>query len=208
MLPNPRCWDHSEGLMSYYRAVAAAVALPTIVAVAAAASMPAQPALQPAPRPAFGIHKIKHVIVIMQENRSFDSYFGTYPGADGIPNGVCLPDPRHQRCARPYRDHQDENQDDPHGAMASRGDVNGGKMNGFVAQAEKQCQPGSRCRPDVMGYHTRSDIPNYWAYARNFVLDDHMFEPVRSWSGPAHLYEVSAWAAICTNPHNPMSCTS
>lgn len=32
-----------------------------------------------------GIHKIKHIIVIMQENRSFDTYFGTYPGADGIP---------------------------------------------------------------------------------------------------------------------------
>jgi phospholipase C len=31
-----------------------------------------------------GIHKIKHVIIVMQENRSFDSYFGTYPGADGI----------------------------------------------------------------------------------------------------------------------------
>jgi phospholipase C len=28
-----------------------------------------------------------------------------------------------------------------------------------------------------MGYHTQSDIPNYWAYARNFVLEDHMFEP-------------------------------
>ena len=45
-----------------------------------------------------GIHKIKHVIVVMQENRSFDSYFGTFPGADGIPmkNGVptvCVPDP-------------------------------------------------------------------------------------------------------------------
>src|SRR5271169_4689493 len=45
-----------------------------------------------------GIHKIKHVIVIQQENRSFDSYFGTYPGADGIPmkNGRptgCVPDP-------------------------------------------------------------------------------------------------------------------
>jgi phospholipase C len=42
-----------------------------------------------------GIHKIKHVIIVMQENRSFDSYFGTYPGADGIPmaNGtpiVCV----------------------------------------------------------------------------------------------------------------------
>ena len=37
-----------------------------------------------------GIHTIRHVVVIMQENRSFDSYFGTFPGADGIPmqNGV------------------------------------------------------------------------------------------------------------------------
>ena len=46
-----------------------------------------------------GIHKIKHVVVIMQENRSFDSYFGTYPGADGIPvkhgrPAVCMPNPR------------------------------------------------------------------------------------------------------------------
>ena len=48
-----------------------------------------------------GIHKIQHVVVIMQENRSFDSYFGTYPGADGIPGLAgnpgtvpCLPDPR------------------------------------------------------------------------------------------------------------------
>jgi phospholipase C len=32
-----------------------------------------------------GIHKIRHVVVIMQENRSFDSYFGTFRGADGIP---------------------------------------------------------------------------------------------------------------------------
>jgi phospholipase C len=42
---------------------------------------------------ATGIHMIKHVIVIMQENRSFDDYFGTYPGADGIPKKNCNPNP-------------------------------------------------------------------------------------------------------------------
>ena len=51
-----------------------------------------------------GIHKIKHVIIIEQENRSFDSYFGTFPGADGIPMrhgrpAVCVPDP--ERWVRP-----------------------------------------------------------------------------------------------------------
>ncbi|MGH3420820.1 MAG: alkaline phosphatase family protein, partial [Streptosporangiaceae bacterium] len=52
------------------------------------------------------IHKIRHVIIVMQENRSFDTYFGTYPRADGIPmsNGVpavCVPNPA-GGCTRPY----------------------------------------------------------------------------------------------------------
>ena len=46
----------------------------------------------PAPDAPAGIHKIAHVVVIMQENRSFDTYFGTYPGAAGIPAGTCLPE--------------------------------------------------------------------------------------------------------------------
>ena len=46
--------------------------------------------------------------MITQEDRSFDSYFGTFPGADGIPmqNGkpnVCVPDPLAHRCVRPGR---------------------------------------------------------------------------------------------------------
>src|SRR5262249_23481714 len=61
--------------------------------------------------------------------------------------------------------------------------------------------------PDVMGYHTAAEIPNYWDYARNFVLDDHMFEPVKSWSLPDHLYLVSGWSARCPTS-SPMSCRS
>jgi phospholipase C len=61
--------------------------------------------------------------------------------------------------------------------------------------------------PDVMGYHTAAEIPNYWAYAKNFVLQDRMFEPVKSWSLADHLYLVSAWSAWCKN-HSPMSCAN
>ena len=61
--------------------------------------------------------------------------------------------------------------------------------------------------PDVMGYHTAAEIPNYWTYARDFVLDDHMFEPVASWSLPDHLYMVSAWSARCANS-SPSSCVN
>ena len=155
-----------------------------------------------------GIHKIKHVIIIMQENRSFDSYFGSYPGAVGIPKGVCVPDPRHHRCERPYVDHRDSNGNDPHAEFPFRGDVNGGKMNGFVEVAEKKlCRPApAGCHTDVMGHHVGSDIPNYWAYAKHFVLQDHFFEAPGSWSLPAHLYMVSGWAATCTTIGDPMSC--
>jgi phospholipase C len=153
-----------------------------------------------------GIHKIKHIVVIMQENRSFDSYFGTYPGADGIPAGVCVPDPLHGGCQAPYVNHDNSNMGGPHKDSAFTADVDGGKMDGFVGEAESKCKTGKPCNPDVMGYHVQSDIPNYWSYAQNFVLDDHMYESAHSWSLPSHMYMVSAWAANCSNDQNPMSC--
>ncbi len=159
-----------------------------------------------------GIHKIKHVVVIMQENRSFDSYFGTYPGADGIPPGACVPDPATGACVAPYHDTNNVNAGGPHGAAAARADLNNGAMNGFVGEAEgaQGCvTPGTpACQTDVMGYHDGSDIPNYWDYARNFVLQDHLFEPNASWSLPMHLFMVSEWSARCTTPDDPFSCTN
>ena len=152
--------------------------------------------------------RIKHVVFVMQENRSFDSYFGTYPGADGIPmnNGVpsvCVPDPKSRGCVAPFHDSHAVNLGGPHHAAAAKADVDGGRMDGFVREAEagkKNCKslldPAcSRGGLDVMGYHDRSDIPNYWAYADNFVLEDHMFEPNASWSLPEHLFLVSEWSA-------------
>ncbi len=79
-----------------------------------------------------GIHKIQHVVIIMQENRSFDSYFGTYPGADGIPHGVCVPDPLHGDCVAPFHDAADLNRGGPHGAANAAADIDGGAMDGFV----------------------------------------------------------------------------
>jgi phospholipase C len=165
------------------------------------------------------------VIIITQENRSFDSYFGTYPGADGIPmrNGrpaVCVPDPLRGRCQRPYHDRALVNGGGPHGPRSAVRDIGGGRMEGFLRQAE-QGKPGclrhfgplnplcglSRLHPDVMGYHTGAEIPNYWAYARRFVLQDHMFPPNLGWSLPTHLYGVSAWSAKCKT-RSPMSCTT
>jgi phospholipase C len=57
-----------------------------------------------------------------------------------------------------------------------------------------------------MGYHTQSDIPNYWTYAHDFVLQDRMFEPNASWSLPEHLFQVSLWSAVCMQQNQPLSC--
>ncbi len=172
--------------------------------------------------PISGLHKIRHVVVIMQENRSFDTYFGTYPGADGIRKGTCLPDPRQGGCVKPFHNATDVNTGGDHTYAAAIADIDGGKMDGFVKEAEQGlgctttnpfCSPcndktqKSECS-QVMGYHDAREIPNYWRYAHDYVLQDHMFEPIASWSLPAHLYQVSEWSALCANGSDPYSCHS
>jgi phospholipase C len=62
--------------------------------------------------------------------------------------------------------------------------------------------------PDVMGYHDAREIPNYWTYASDFVLQDHMFEPNASWSLPQHVFMVSEWSAACSRRGDPQSCVN
>lgn len=170
---------------------------------------------------------LRHIIIIVQENRSFDHYFGTFPGAEGFPMRrgrirVCIPDPILEECARPYHTSSQLQQGGPHAQRHSRADVNGGRMDGFIRTAirakiicadhrrKATCRDylGPQGQPDVMSYLTKREIPNYWAYARNFVLQDHLFAPADSWTLPAHLFLVSAWSARCEDPLDPMSCSS
>lgn len=178
---------------------------------------------------------IQHVVIIMQENRSFDHYFGTYPGANGLPQGTCVPiDPAQPTmgCVAPFHDQHDQNAGGPHGWYGAMMDLDDGlttsKMDGFVYEQtvggqgcaivklapaiEKQCH-GLRdgvLRHDAMGYHTAAEIPNYWAYAQHFVLEDNMFEGDRGWSLVAHLEMTSEWSAKCGNkvPRQLSKCES
>jgi phospholipase C len=193
----------------------AAVPTPT-ASVSAPAS--GSPGPTPAPTATQAAGKIGHVIIIMQENRSFDSYFGTYPGADGLPAAggkftVCVNDPATGTCIAPYHDAAEVNAGGPHGAANATADVDGGKMDGFVGQAANgkkgcanltspECSIGAQ---DVMGYHDAREIPNYWAYASHYLLQDHLFEPNASWSLPQHLFLVSEWSAYCATV-SPQSC--
>ncbi len=187
---------------------------------------PARAATPSVATPVGGIHKIRHVVVIMQENRSFDSYFGTYPGADGIPmrHGVptvCSVDPGTGICVKPFHDPHNRNAGGPHDHIDAVKDIAGGAMNGFVQQARQGrylacttqvdapgCSLAAHRPTDVMGYHDWREIPNYWDYARQFVLQDHMFQSDTSWSLPAHLYLVSGWSAFCATKGDAQSCRS
>ena len=187
-----------------------------LILLLSAVSIASYGALAARTQPA-GIHKIHHIVIIMQENRSFDEYFGTFPGADGLRrdrNGrflACIPiGSAPKPCVRPYHDTANDNAGGQHLSEQADESIDGGKMDGFArvaAETERGCLWGfndSKCVAtgpmDVMGYHDGGDIPNYWTYARTFVLQDHMFAPVNSWSLPVHYFQVSAWSARCPSP--------
>jgi phospholipase C len=193
-----------------------------------ALSATAQATPWPAPAAPAAVTPIQHVVIIMQENRSFDHYFGTYPGADGITRRPCLPllfaNPD-KGCVAPFHDVHDQNAGGPHSSDDAQDDLDNGiettAMDGFAsvqwAARNVKCAPdapacgGSRpgiLRHDAMGFHTADEIPNYWAYAQHFVLQDRMFAGVRSWSLPAHLEMTSEWAATCTDRTNATTCTT
>jgi phospholipase C len=132
------------------------------------------PAVSPVPPEAPGV---AHVLILMQENHSFDNYFGTFPGADGLPPGLSIEGyaPSHLPSAI--------SRNLPHSVEAVRAAVNGGKMDHFVAVE------GS---PETLGYYDARDIPNYWSYARRFALADRFFSSFAGPTLPNHLFAVAA----------------
>src|SRR5947209_18047267 len=134
---------------------ASAVLLGAAIATAAAAGTASA---------AGGIHKIKHVVIIMQENRSFDNYFGTFPGANGLPKKhgkftTCVPDPKRGGCVKPYHDPNFVDMGGPHDQGAYTADLDNGHLDGFVKERENcylaldpMCN-GKLGNLDEMGYH-------------------------------------------------------
>lgn len=204
----------AAGLLSYDLLVA--------VPVTSAAAVPhtTELAIGPATSSLDGIHKIQHVVIVMQENHSFDNYFGTYPGADGIPMKagvpvVCLTDPQTKACIKPFLDSSVSSFDPPHHAADAVLDVNGGRMDGFLAAAARNsalpCAILRQCSAkdvkSAAGYHDAGQVPVYWGYANQYVLQDHLFAPAASFTLPSHLALLSGWVATCPTA-DPMACES
>jgi phospholipase C len=149
-------------------------------------------------------NQIQHIIFVVRENRTFDNYFGTFPGADGATTATISTG---QVIA--LRHGEDQYPRDPgHTWQAAKVGLNGGKMDGFdlINQGNQNGDYLS------LSQHVEADIPNYWAYARTFVLGDHMFSSIPAASFPAHLYTVGAQSnGVIDIPHllnNPTGSSS
>jgi phospholipase C len=128
-------------------------------------------------------YPIEHVVFVIKENRTFDHYFGRYPGADGATSGETLDGSIVE--LKPAPDVQPH--DITHGFSSALYAINGGQMNGFNFIEYGQ---------DLSGYvqHRRGTIPHYWGYADRFVLADRFFTSMYGPTFPEHLYTVAAQA--------------
>lgn len=134
---------------------------------------------------------IKHLIVIMQENHTFDNYFGTYPGADGLPANTQMPINPNDPSAgfvTPFHIGSYPIQDLSHSSATFTAQYNDGQMNGFVSALNQRKQNGKL----AMGYYDGTDLPYYWNMADNYVLFDRLFSSARDGSFANHMYWVAA----------------
>jgi phospholipase C len=134
---------------------------------------------------------IKHVIFIVKENRSYDNYFGRYPGAEGATTGKTLEGKTVQLKVAKDVQPRDLNHSFQSGVIA----IDGGRMDGFNHIGNGQYLNGYEA-------FTREGMPNYWAYADRFVLSDHFWTSMYGPTFPEHLYVIAATSDLIVGNKN------
>ena len=145
---------------------------------------------------------IEHVIVLIQENRSFDHYFGTFPGARGFGDPAAkavLAQPGYPAAGfdgklLPFHLNTGGQPqcfpDITHDWGPQHQSWNGGAMDGFVRA--HLAVDGPAAGPATMGYYEQQDIPFYWALAQAYTLCDAYHCSVIGPTYPNRLLSVSA----------------
>jgi phospholipase C len=139
-------------------------------------------AATPRPACAGACSQIKHIVIMVKENRTFDSMFGTFPHADGATTYIDLNGSRHSLGHEP----DSLAYDIGHTIQDAKVADDSGKLDRFV-QSSGAIQKGKDVS-DAQFY--QSDIPNYWTYARRFTLDDHFFSTIMGNSFANHLFTI------------------
>jgi phospholipase C len=134
-----------------------------------------------------GSTPIRHVFVIMKENHGFDNYFGTFPGADGIPTGARVPDGNGGFIASHWIA-ATSTDDLPHSREAMLESWDNGSNDRFAIVAERWAAGrGSQS----MGYYDERQLPFYWELARNYTVDDRYFQPMFGPTIPNRLFSFA-----------------
>jgi phospholipase C len=178
----------------------AAQQAPSLTPTPTAHHRPPSPVASPVPQPSQSTAsppaapgaaaRIKHVVVIVQEGRTFDNYFGEYPGAEGIHTGLEIPlDNRATSSAMLTPHLLDSPRTSPldSGTAAAREAWDNGRMDGFVA-----AQYGRGLSGDTaLGHYDRRTVDDYWQLAENYVLFDQLFSAALGGSADNHLFLVA-----------------
>ena len=140
---------------------------------------------------------IDHIILVMQENRSFDHYFGTMPGVDGIPAGASNPDSSGAPI-EPFLTDQLCLDDVSHSWNASHRQYGGGLNDGFVLTNEPN---GER----ALGYLDGADLPFYWSLYGTFAMSDHHFCSMLgpTWVNRYYFLGGTSWGLVHNEPPDP-----
>ena len=160
-----------------------------------------------------GLSKLHHIIFFLQENRSFDSYFGmlgAYKASLGLANDVDGVDPNttlltsQGQPVQPYHYRTVCTEGLSVGWAYSHQDVDYGKMDAFVVSAgmgfKSTIDPyGTR----AMGYYDHSDIPYYYEAASKFAISDRFFSPVLTRTVPNRMYLFTGTSFGNTAPVSP-----
>ncbi|MCL5263184.1 MAG: phosphoesterase [Acidobacteria bacterium] len=149
---------------------------------------------------------IQHVFVIYQENRSFDSYFGTFPGADNLAtaqaraHGFREWDSIGKMWIKPFPLRAADTSDPAHSRRALLMKADHGKMDNFVGWEEHHLVTVSLTSPQfarqiailTMAHEDCHTIPFLWMYAHRFALYDHIFQAMYGPSTPGNIDLIAA----------------
>jgi phospholipase C len=144
---------------------------------------------------------IQHVVILIQENRSFDHYFGMFSGvrgfADNRGRAAFFQRGLSGKPLHPFHLPKDCLPDLTHDWGPQHLSWNRGKMNNFVAQHEKNDVPAVDGSPagtgvETMGYYDGSDLRLYYALANAFTICDGYHCSVMGPTDPNRLYSMSA----------------
>jgi len=127
---------------------------------------------------------IRHFVIVIQENRSFDNLFATFPGADGARYGEMKTSAGDVR-VRLEPSNLVEPCDFTHGYQNFRRDYDAGKMDGFALEGGSKACPGKAGKKPYQ-YVKPSQIQPYWQIAKQYVLADKLFQTQGSGSFTAH----------------------